>query len=96
MPRLTTAADRAALARRRGRPSTVLRDPCPLCGNDLAGARSTTRRRVVFSSVPGTFRWRCPDCSGVWEQSAPQPAPPPVEATLAASRLNSAAGTAGP
>jgi hypothetical protein len=29
----------------------------------------TTRRKVVFTSVPGSFKWRCPDCSGVWEQA---------------------------
>lgn len=28
----------------------------------------TTRRKVVFTSVPGSFKWRCPDCSGVWDQ----------------------------
>ena len=103
MPRLSTAADRAALARRRSRTRApaVPRDPCPLCGSDLGGLRATTRRRVVFSPVPGTFRWQCPDCSGIWVQGegAPadgRPAAAQPAATLAASAANSAAGTAGP
>ena len=71
MPRLSTVADRAATARRRAgrRASSVVRDPCPLCGVDLGGMHHTTRRKVVFTSVPGSFKWRCPDCSGVWEQA---------------------------
>ena len=71
MPRLSTVADRAATARRRAgrRAAAVVRDPCPLCGADLGGTHHTTRRKVVFTSVPGSFKWRCPDCSGVWEQS---------------------------
>ena len=71
MPRLSTVADRAATARRRAgrRAAAVVRDPCPLCGVDLGGMHHTTRRKVVFTSVPGSFKWRCPDCSGVWEQA---------------------------
>ena len=42
-------------------------DPCPLCASDLGGKYATTRRRPVFSASPGTFKWRCPDCEGVWE-----------------------------
>lgn len=103
MPRLSTAADRAALARRRGRsrPPAVPRDPCPLCGSDLGGLRATTRRRVVFSPVPGTFRWQCPDCSGIWVQGegAPvevRPAAAQPVGTLTAGAASSAAGTAAP
>jgi len=48
---------------RRGRRST---DLCPLCQSELGGRSNLTRRRPVFSSVPGTFIWRCPDCNGVW------------------------------
>ncbi len=71
MPRTSTVADRAATARRRAgrRATSVVRDPCPLCGADLGGMHHTTRRKVVFTSVPGSFKWRCPDCSGVWEQA---------------------------
>ncbi len=71
MPSLSTVADRAATARRRAgrRASAVVRDPCPHCGVDLGGMHHTTRRKVVFTSVPGSFKWRCPDCSGVWEQA---------------------------
>lgn len=66
----STLADRAADARRRRAGSSVLRDPCPLCGAELGGKYRTTRRKVVFTSVPGCFTWRCPECSGVWEQDA--------------------------
>jgi hypothetical protein len=68
------------------------RDPCPLCGSELGGLRATTRRRVVFSPVPGTFRWQCPDCSGIWLQDDAQPA----AATPATTALKSSAGTARP
>ena len=94
MPRLSTVSDRAALARRRSRTraAAVPRDPCPLCGSDLGGLRATTRRRVVFSPVPGTFRWQCPDCSGIWVQGEAQR----ETGTLAASAAKSPAGTAAP
>jgi hypothetical protein len=92
MPRLSTTADRAALARRRSRTRAAAepRDPCPLCGSDLGGVRATTRRRVVFSPVPGTFRWQCPDCAGIWVQGDGQ-----QPATAVASAATSPAGSAG-
>jgi hypothetical protein len=69
-PRSTTAARAAAARRRRRSLHAGSADACPLCAADLGGVRSSTRRLVVFSSVPGEFRWRCPDCSGVWQESA--------------------------
>jgi transposase-like protein len=42
-------------------------DHCPLCQADLGKARGATRRQIVFTATPGTFRWRCPDCRGVWQ-----------------------------
>lgn len=47
-------------------------DVCPMCGVQLGGSRGVTRRQIVFSATPGVFRWRCPDCTGVWQVS---PAP---------------------
>jgi hypothetical protein len=44
-------------------------DPCPHCDSDLGGKHATTRRRPVFSAQPGTFRWRCPDCEGEWDDA---------------------------
>ena len=70
IPRSTTATRAAAARRRRRIVGTGRGDACPLCAADLGGSRSSTRRLVVFSSVPGQFRWRCPDCSGVWQEAS--------------------------
>ena len=48
-------------------------DACPMCGATLGVINGPTRRRIVLCATPGVFRWRCPDCSGLWEV---RPAPP--------------------
>ena len=47
---------------------TSTRDTCPECSADLGRPRGATRRRIVFSAVPGEFLWQCPDCATVWSQ----------------------------
>jgi transposase-like protein len=42
-------------------------DACPICGAELGRGRGATRRQIVFCATPGVFRWRCPDCSGIWQ-----------------------------
>lgn len=45
----------------------VSADVCPMCHAELGRPRGATRRQIVLTAVPGTFRWRCPDCAGVWQ-----------------------------
>ena len=42
-------------------------DVCPMCLSTLGAPRGATRRQIVFCETPGVFRWRCPDCRGVWQ-----------------------------
>lgn len=49
-------------------------DHCPLCQASLGRPRGATRRQIVFTAAPGTFRWRCPDCRGVWQVDTREPA----------------------
>ena len=49
-------------------------DVCPMCDARLGSPRGTTRRQIVFCATPGVFRWRCPDCRGVWQVQATRPA----------------------
>lgn len=43
------------------------RDACPLCDSPLGRPRGGTRRQIVFTAERGVFRWRCPDCRGIWQ-----------------------------
>lgn len=45
-------------------------DVCPLCDATLGRRRGSTRRLIVLTPTPGMFRWRCPDCRGVWQVNA--------------------------
>ena len=69
-----TAASRAAAARLRRRAvpvrSAVPKDPCPTCGVELGQPHGASRRLVVFTSVPGLFRWQCPECRAAWTERA--------------------------
>jgi transposase-like protein len=42
-------------------------DVCPMCNAELGSRRGATRRQIIFCATPGVFRWRCPDCAGVWQ-----------------------------
>jgi transposase-like protein len=42
-------------------------DVCPMCEAHLGHPRGATRRQIVFCATPGVFRWRCPECRGVWQ-----------------------------
>lgn len=46
-------------------------DVCPMFDADLGRPRGSTRRQIIVCEVPGTFRWRCPDCKGVWQVKTP-------------------------
>ena len=69
-----TAAARAAAARLRRRTTrpggAVAKDPCPECGVELGRPKGTSRRRVLFTSDRGSFRWQCPDCRASWTEAA--------------------------
>jgi hypothetical protein len=45
----------------------VVLDVCPMCHAELGRPDGETRRQLLLSAVPGVFRWRCPDCAGVWQ-----------------------------
>ncbi len=42
-------------------------DICPMCSAELGRSRGATRRQPILTATPGVFRWRCPDCKGVWQ-----------------------------
>ena len=50
-------------------------DACPMCSAELGRARGATRRQPLLTAVPGVFRWRCPDCAGIWQVRSAAPAP---------------------
>lgn len=47
-------------------------DICPLCDANLdMGRGKGTRRQPILTTEPRRFRWRCPDCRGVWQVNTP-------------------------